>query len=87
MIARLDAASGQCEAGDALVGRVCATVTVPARTRDELSGPITGMTRSLTVSAETMAALASRLDGLREGLVEGRGEVHPEIGPPGQGHP
>jgi chromosome segregation ATPase len=85
--ARLGAAARQRESRDALVARMQATVTELERARDELAELITGATSALSVNTDATAALASRLDGLREGLVEVRGMTNPEIGPSGQGHP
>ena len=85
--ARLGAAARQRESRDALVARMQATVMELERARDELAELITGTTSALSVNSDATAALASRLDGLREGLVEVRGATNPEIGPAGQGHP
>jgi hypothetical protein len=85
--ARLDMAARQRESRDALLARMQATVMELERARDELTDLITGTTSALSVDSDAPAALASRLDGLREGLVEVRGAADPEIGPTGQGHP
>lgn len=85
--ARLDAAARQRESRDALLARMQATVMELEQARDELAELITGATSALTVDSGATAALAGRLDGLREGLVEVRGAANPEIGPAGQGHP
>jgi chromosome segregation ATPase len=85
--ARLGAAARQRESRDALVARMQATVMELERARDELTELITGTTSALSVNTDATAALTSRLDGLREGLVEVRGVTNPEIGPSGQGHP
>jgi len=87
VLARLDAAARQRESRDALLARMQATVMELERARDELAELITGATSALSVDSGATAALAGRLDGLREGLVEVRGAANPEIGPPGQGHP
>jgi hypothetical protein len=85
--ARLGAAARQRESRDALVARMQATVMELERARDELAELITGTTSALSVNTDATAALAGRLDGLREGLVEVRGATNPEMGPSGQGHP
>jgi chromosome segregation ATPase len=85
--ARLGAAARQRESRDALLARMQATVMELERARDELGELITGTTSALSVNTDATAALAGRLDGLREGLVEVRGAANPEIGPAGQGHP
>jgi hypothetical protein len=85
--ARLDTAARQRESRDALVAGMRATVMELERARDELAELITETTASLTMKSDATAALTSRLDGLREGLVEVRGAANPEIGPAGQGHP
>lgn len=85
--ARLGAAARQREARDVLLARMRATILELERARDELAELITGATSALSGNSDTTAALASRLDGLREGLVEVRGVANPEIGPAGQGHP
>jgi hypothetical protein len=85
--ARLAAAARQRETRDALLARMRATVTEFERARAELAGLITGTTSALTVKSDAVAGLTSRLDGLREGLVEVRKATNPETGPAGQGHP
>jgi chromosome segregation ATPase len=85
--ARLGAAARQREARDGLLARMQATITELERARDELAELITGTTSALSVNPDATAALAGRLDGLREGLIEVRGAANPEIGPAGQGHP
>jgi chromosome segregation ATPase len=85
--ARLGAAARQRESRDALLARMQATVMELERARDELAELITGTTSAFSVSSDATTALAGRLDGLREGLVEVRGAANPEIGPAGQGHP
>lgn len=85
--ARLGAAARQRASRDALLARMGATVMELERARDELAELITGTTSALSVDYDATAALAGRLDGLREGLVEVRGAANPEIGPAGQGHP
>lgn len=85
--ARLGTAARQREARDALLARMRATITELERARDELAELITGATSALSGNSDTTAALAGRLDGLREGLIEVRGLANPEIGPAGQGHP
>jgi chromosome segregation ATPase len=85
--ARLSSAARQRESRDALLARMQATVMELEQARDELAELITGATSALTVDSGATAALAGRLDGLREGLVEVRGAANPEIGPAGQGHP
>jgi hypothetical protein len=85
--ARLGAAARQRESRDALLARMHATVMELERARDELAELITATTSALSVSSDATAALAGRLDGLREGLAEVRGATNPEIGPAGQGHP
>jgi chromosome segregation ATPase len=85
--ARLDAAARQRESRDALLARMQATVMELERARDELVELITGTSSAFSVNSDATAALASRLDGLREALVEVRGAANPEIGPAGQGHP
>ncbi|MFL6124842.1 hypothetical protein [Actinophytocola sp.] len=85
--ARLGAAARQRESRDALLARMQATVMELERARDELAELITSTTSAFSVNSDATAALAGRLDGLREGLVEVRGAANPEIGPAGQGHP
>jgi hypothetical protein len=85
--ARLGAAARQRTSRDALLASMQATVMELERARDELAELITGTTSALSVSSDATAALAGRLDGQREGLVEVRGASDPEIGPSGQGHP
>jgi truncated hemoglobin YjbI len=85
--ARLAAAGRQRGQRDALLARMRATVMELERARDELGELITGTTSAFPVNSGATADLASRLDGLREGLVEVRGAANPEIGPAGQGHP
>jgi len=85
--ARLGSAARQRESRDALLARMQATVMELERARDELAELITGTTSAFSVSSDATAALAGRLDGLREGLVEVRGAANPEMGPAGQGHP
>lgn len=85
--ARLAAAARQRETRDALLARMQATVMEFERARDELAELITGTTSALTTNTDAAADLTSRLDGLREGLVEVRRATDPEIGPAGQGHP
>jgi hypothetical protein len=85
--ARLGAAARQRESRDALLAGMRATVMELERARDELAELITGATSALSVDSDASAALAGRLEGLREGLVEVRGAANPEIGPAGQGHP
>jgi hypothetical protein len=87
VVARLGAAARQRESRDALIARMRATVMELERARDELAELITDTTSALSVDSDATAALAGRLDGLREGLVEVRGTTNPEIGPAGQGHP
>lgn len=85
--ARLAAAARQRESRDALLARMQATVMELERARDDLAEVITGTTSALSVDYDATAALAGRLDGLRQGLVEVRGATNPETGPAGQGHP
>jgi hypothetical protein len=85
--ARLAAAARQRESRDMLLARMQATVMEFERARDELAELITGMTSALSQNTGAAADLTSRLDGLREGLVEVRRATDPEIGPGGQGHP
>jgi hypothetical protein len=85
--ARLATAARLREARDALLAEMKATIMELERARDELAELITGTTSALSVKSDATVALASRLDGLREGLVEVRGTTNPEIGPAGQGHP
>lgn len=87
VIARLGAAARQRESRDALLAGMQATVMELERARDELAELITGTTSALSMNTDATAALTSRLDGLREGLVEVRGSTNPETGPSGQGHP
>jgi hypothetical protein len=85
--ARLAAAARQRETRDALLAKMQASVMEFERARDELAELITGTTSALSVNSDAAADLTSRLDGLREGLVEVRRATDPEIGPAGQGHP
>jgi chromosome segregation ATPase len=85
--ARLAAAARQRATRDALLAKMQATVMEFERARDELAELITGTTSALSASSDAAADLTSRLDGLREGLVEVRRATDPEIGPAGQGHP
>jgi hypothetical protein len=85
--ARLAAAARQRETRDALLAKMQATVMEFERARDELAELITGATSALPAGSDSAAALTSRLDGLREGLVEVRRITDPEIGPAGQGLP
>jgi len=85
--ARLGAAARQRETRDALLARMQATITELERARDELAELITGTTSELSMNSDTTTQLASRLDGLREGLIEVRGAANPESGPTGQGYP
>jgi hypothetical protein len=85
--ARLATAARLRGSRDALLGGMKATVMELEQARDELTELITGTTSAFSVNSGATAGLASRLDGLREGLVEVRGAVDPEIGPAGQGHP
>lgn len=85
--ARLATAARLRESRDALLAGMKATVMELEQARDELTELITGTTSAFSVNSGATAGLASRLDGLREGLVEVRGAVDPEIGPAGQGHP
>jgi hypothetical protein len=85
--ARLATAARLRESRDALLAGMKTTIMELERARDELVELITGTTSAFSVKSDATAALASRLDGLREGLVEVRGTGNPEIGPAGQGHP
>lgn len=85
--ARLAAAARQRATRDALVAKMQATVMELERARDELAEVITATTSELSPSTDATAQFTSRLDGLREGLVEVRRITHPDTGPPGQGHP
>lgn len=85
--ARLSAAARQRESRDMLLARMQASVLEFERARDELAELITGMTSALSQNTGAAADLTSRLDGLREGLVEVRRATDPEVGPSGQGHP
>lgn len=85
--ARLGAAARQRESRDALLAGMQATIMELERARDELAELITGTTSGFSANPDATTALASRLDGLREGLIEVRGVANPEIGPAGQGHP
>jgi hypothetical protein len=85
--ARLAAAARQRATRDALLAKMQATVMEFERARDELAELITGATSALPAGPDSAAALTSRLDGLREGLVEVRRLTNPEIGPAGQGLP
>lgn len=85
--ARLAAAARQRQTRDALLAKMQATVMEFERARDELAELITGTTSALSSNTGAAADLTSRLDGLREGLVEVRRATDPEVGPSGQGHP
>ena len=85
--ARLAAAARQRQTRDALLAKMQATVMEFERARDELAELITGTTSALSQNTGAAADLTSRLDGLREGLVEVRRATDPEVGPSGQGHP
>lgn len=89
--ARLAAAERQRTARDALLARMEAAVAGLEQARDELAELITGAAAPLPTDADPATQLTSRLEGLREGLVEVRRLSYPEIKPgPGlesQGHP
>lgn len=85
--ARLAAATRQRATRDALVAKMQATVMDLERARDELAEVITGTTSALSPSPDATAEFTSRLDGLREGLVEVRRASDPDTGAAGQGHP
>jgi hypothetical protein len=84
---RLATAARLRESRDGLLAGMKAAIMELERARDELAELITGTTSALSLNSDATAALASRLGGLREGLVEVRGTTNPEIGPAGQGHP
>lgn len=85
--ARLAAAARLRATRDALLAGMRATVMDLERARDELAELITGTTSALTADGDAAAAFTSKLDGLRDGLVEVRRATDPEIGRAGQGHP
>jgi hypothetical protein len=85
--ARLAAARRQEEARAALLANMQATVAELERARDELAELITGAASVPITDVGAAAQLTSRLDALREGLVEVRQASDPEIGPGSQGYP
>jgi len=89
--ARLAAADRQRTARDALLAKMEAAVTGLEQARDELTELIAGAAAPAITDADPAAQLTSRLEGLREGLVEVRRLSYPEIKPgsgsDSQGHP
>jgi chromosome segregation ATPase len=83
--ARIAAAERQRDARDALLAKMQATVTEFEQARDELAELIAGTATPMTTNDDAAAQLTSRLDALREGLVEVRQAANPEIRPGGQG--
>jgi phage-related minor tail protein len=83
--ARIAAAERQRDARDALLAKMQATVTEFEQARDELAELIAGTATPMTTNDDAAAQLTSRLDALREGLVEVRQAANPEIRPSGQG--